>query len=145
MDIAEVIGGLFIFGLLGVTYWCAYNLGYGVGQIDIISSLPEEIYCVNQTTIIEKPIMSMCNGVPKWLELVRTFNYNKTYSPDGYNCLFYSGEMATNLQNMGYNASVVTGHCVGDEYNHAWVRVCIDYEPQSGEEQDPMCREGEYV
>ena len=86
------------------------------------------------------PIVVYTNK-PEWLQVVEEFHLNKEYSQKGYNCRFYSAELMTILRNMGYDAEMITGKCDNMEYNHAWVRVCVDYEPQSGMEVGDECRE----
>jgi hypothetical protein len=148
VDWAEIIGGIIIIGVMIGFGLISFSSGYSYGYDAAFRSLPSQIQCTNETTTIVKSIYKdncNCESIPEWLYLIRTFYENKTYSEYGYNCLFYSGELSQRLRNLGYNSTVVTGHCDGQDYNHAWVRLCIDYEPQLGMEQSPSCVEGEYV
>ena len=76
---------------------------------------------------------------PEWEQLLRDFANSHpvetTYDWYNYNCVDYSRDAVEMLREHGYDARQVRGHCKGDppNINHAWVELCLWYEPQTGE------------
>ena len=131
---AMLLAGISLGMALTVIY-ASMPLVFSQTQINITRS--EINVTVNNCT---QPI-TIINNKPEWLQIIETFHFDKSYSENGYNCRFYSAELATILKNMGYNATTVQGYCMGRETGHAWIRITIDYEPQSGEEIGGVCYE----
>lgn len=91
----------------------------------------------NNVTFYNCPTCN-CQTIPDWLQVIKDFPLDKNYDRNGYNCRFYSAELATILQNMGYDAEQVCGrHGMELEEGHCWIRMCIEYEPQTGWEVNP--------
>ena len=54
------------------------------------------------------------------------------YSVEEYNCVNYSVDYMFIMRNLGYNVSVAGGKRPGEGKGHAWNRLVLDFEPQSG-------------
>ena len=75
------------------------------------------------------------NNIPEWEQLLIEFANTHSYDWYDYNCVDYSRDAVEMLREHGYDARQVQGHCKGDppNINHAWVELCLWYEPQTGE------------
>lgn len=103
---------------------------------------PEE-KIIYKTETIYQNITQECptiEPIPDWLKIVKTFHEGKEYKKGEYDCRMYSRDLEIELSRLGYNAKKVCGKDIREEDTpgHCWVRITIDYEPQTGQEMSPF-------
>jgi hypothetical protein len=95
--------------------------------------------------IVYVPTECNCYDAPDWLRVIETFGNDKEYDIHNYNCVDFSRDLTEELRKMGYDAHQIHGKCkdiVPDPtISHAWVRICFDFEPQTGEYITGLCEE----
>lgn len=65
--------------------------------------------------------------------IAKRFASMHEYNRESYNCVNYSADLADLAESLGFDVQVVEGCKKGGGECHAWLKLEVDFEPQSAE------------
>jgi hypothetical protein len=109
----------------------AFFIVMGSASVAILLKFSQPINVVSLTPA-PQPVKQATEGEIKDFMLVaERYAVNHNYNNESFNCLNYTNDLLDICDKLGFACQRVTG-CTEDNTScHAWVRVSVDFEPQT--------------